>query len=530
MQRRMRIVSIGAAVAASGMLVATGIAPQATAANDTSEMMVTKGFRKAVTTAGINEHLQALQTIAGGSNRVSGTPRYDASVDYVKGRMQAAGYQVTVQPFQFVYNADVAPAVLQRISPNPAAWTDGPDFASMTYSGNGDVTASLYAVNLTIPPPATPGASPSGCAAADFSGFPAGSIALIQRGTCDFRVKALNAQAAGAAGVVIMNEGQPGRTGVLSGTLSSPGVTIPVVGATFAVGDSLRNGVTNGSTNSVVRLKVERVNEPRTTYNVIAETPGGDPNNVVVVGAHLDSVPRGPGINDNGSGSAAILEVAEAYAAQERTPTSKLRFAWWGAEEFGLLGSNYYVANLSQADRDKIALNLNFDMVGSPNYVRFVYDGDNSAFPVGPGAALGPEGSGAIEATFHDYFDAVGLQSSETPFSGRSDYGPFIAVGIPAGGLFTGAEGVKTAAEAAVYGGTAGESYDKCYHLFCDGFTNVNQKGLDEMSDAIAHTVLVYSRRDFVKSPLLDPVQPVTASLSGGEGGGLHEEHELDAS
>ena len=357
-----------------------------------------------------------------------------------------------------------------------------------------------------------------------------GSIALVQRGTCDFRIKALNAQAAGAAGVVIMNEGQPGRTGVLSGTLGSPGVTIPVVGSTYAVGESLRAGVTNGPTNSTVRLKVDRVNETRTTYNVIAETPGGDPDNVVVVGAHLDSVPRGPGINDNGSGSAAILEVAETYAAQERTPTSKLRFAWWGAEEFGLLGSNYYVANLSQADRDKIALNLNFDMVGSPNYVRFVYDGDNSAFPVGPGAALGPEGSGAIEATFHGYFEAVGLESSETPFSGRSDYGPFIAVGIPAGGLFTGAEGVKTAAEAAVYGGTAGESYDKCYHLFCDNFTNVNQKGLDEMSDAIAHTVLVYSRRDFVKSPLLDPAQAVTASLSGGEGGGLHEEHELDAS
>ena len=174
MQRRMRIVSIGAAVAASGMLAATGIAPQATAANDTSELMVTKGFRKAVTTAGINEHLQALQTIAGGSNRVSGTPRFDASVDYVKSRMQAAGYQVTVQPFQFVYNADVAPAILQRISPNPVAWTDGPDFASMTYSGNGDVTAPLYAVNLTIPPPATPGTSPSGCAAGRLRRLPGG--------------------------------------------------------------------------------------------------------------------------------------------------------------------------------------------------------------------------------------------------------------------------------------------------------------------------------------------------------------------
>ena len=512
MQRRMRIVSIGAAVAASGILVATGIAPQATAANDTSEIAVTNGFRKAVTTAGINEHLKALEAIAAGGNRVSGTPRYDASVDYVKGRMQAAGYQVTVQPFAFPYNADISPAVLQRISPNPATFVDGVDFSSMTYSGNGDVTGAVT--------PVATGSTAAGCLAADFSGFPAGTIALIQRGSCSFAIKAANAEAAGAIGVIIYNN----TAGGISGTLSTPGIKIPVLGSTTAVGVGLLEP------NTIARVKVERVNETRTTYNVIAETPGGDPNNVVVVGAHLDSVPRGPGINDNGSGSATILEVAEAYAAQDRTPTSKLRFAWWGAEEFGLLGSNYYVANLSQAELDKIALNLNFDMIGSPNYVRFVYDGNNSAFPVGPGAAAGPAGSGAIEDAFHRYFSAVGLASSETPFSGRSDYGPFIAKGIPAGGLFTGAEGVKTAAEEQIYGGTAGVAYDKCYHLFCDAFTNVNEKGLDEMSDAVAHAVLTYSRRDFVKAPLLDPVKVAAGVAAGGEGGGLHEEHELDAS
>jgi Zn-dependent M28 family amino/carboxypeptidase len=531
MHSRTRIVSAGSAIVACA-LVAAGLAPQATAApgaNDPSEITTTKGFRKAVTAAGINEHLKAFEAIAAGGNRVSGTPKFDASVAYVKAKVEAAGYDVTVQPFEFVYNADVAPAVLQRISPNPATFVDGVDFASMTYSGNGDVTAPVYAVNLTIPPPAVGGTTTSGCNAADFAGFPVGAIALVQRGTCDFRVKALNAQGAGAAGIVVMNEGQPGRTGVLNATLGSPGVTIPVVGTSFAVGDSLRAGVTNGATGSTVRLEVDRVNETRTTYNVIAETPGGDPDNVVVVGAHLDSVPRGPGINDNGSGSATILEVAETFAAQERAPKSKVRFAWWGAEEFGLLGSNHYVASLSQAQIDRIALNLNFDMIGSPNYVRFVYDGNNSAFPVGPGAAAGPAGSGAIEDSFHRYFSALGLASSETPFSGRSDYGPFIAKGIPAGGLFTGAEGTKTAAEAAVYGGTAGESYDPCYHLFCDAFTNVNQKGLDEMSDAVAHAVLTYSRRDFVTAPLVDPAAAMAGVAAGGEGGGLHEDHE-DAS
>ncbi|HET7798858.1 MAG TPA: M28 family metallopeptidase [Humibacillus xanthopallidus] len=513
MHSRTRFVSAGAAIAAAALLAA-GLAPQATAAptgNDTSEIAVTKGFRKAVTTAGINEHLKAFEAIAAGGNRVSGTPKFDASVAYVKSKAEAAGLNVTVQPFDFPYNADVAPAVLQRISPSPATFVDGVDFASMTYSGNGDVTGAVTAVST--------GSAAAGCTAADFAGFPAGTIALIQRGSCSFAIKAGNAAAAGAIGVIIYNN----TTGGISGTLGAPGITVPVVGTTTATGQGL---LTPGAT---ARVKVERVNETRTTYNVIAETPGGDPTNVVVVGAHLDSVPRGPGINDNGSGSATILEVAETFAAQERTPTSKVRFAWWGAEEFGLLGSNHYVGSLTPAELDKIALNLNFDMIGSPNYVRFVYDGDNSAFPVGPGAAVGPAGSGAIEDAFHRYFAAVGLASSETPFSGRSDYGPFIAKGIPAGGLFTGAEGTKTAAEAAVYGGQAGQSYDACYHLFCDAFTNVNQTGLDEMSDAVAHAVLTYSRRDFVKAPLLDPAKVMAGVAAGGEGGGLHEDH-ADAS
>jgi Zn-dependent M28 family amino/carboxypeptidase len=262
--------------------------------------------------------------------------------------------------------------------------------------------------------------------------------------------------------------------------------------------------------------------------NVIAETSGGDPDNVIVVGAHLDSVSRGPGINDNGSGSGGILEIAETFAAQDREPRNKLRFIWWGAEELGLLGSQYYVSHLSPAEKEAIALNLNFDMIGSPNYVRFVYDGNNSAFPVGPGAAKGPDGSGEIEATFHNYFAGVGLASAETPFSGRSDYGPFITAGIPAGGLFTGAEGVMTAQQAAIYGGTAGAAYDPCYHLACDTFANNNNRGLDEMSDAAAHTVLTFSRRDFDQHPLTDVVPVPAGQANGGEGGGLHDDHDHD--
>ena len=186
-----------------------------------------------------------------------------------------------------------------------------------------------------------------------------------------------------------------------------------------------------------------------------------------MAGAHLDSVLGGNGINDNGSGSAALLETAEKMATMKKAPNNRVRFAWWGAEELGLLGSEHYVADLAEnrpAAFQKIALYLNFDMVGSPNYALMVYDGNNSAFPVGPNAAEGPEGSGAIERMFHKFFDGYGTGSDETAFSGRSDYGPFIALNVPAGGLFTGAEGVKTAEQAAQFGGTAGEAYDECYH------------------------------------------------------------------
>ncbi len=163
-----------------------------------------------------------------------------------------------------------------------------------------------------------------------------------------------------------------------------------------------------------------------------------------------------------------------------------VRFAFWGAEEAGLLGSEHYVAELSDAERAKIYANLNFDMLGSPNYVRFVYDGDGSN-----GGESGPPGSAQIEDVFNSYFDSKGLASEPTDFDGRSDYGPFIAAGIPAGGLFSGAEGVKTAEQAVVYGGTADEPYDPCYHAACDTITNLSADALQELGDAAAHAVYV---------------------------------------
>ena len=255
-----------------------------------------------------------------------------------------------------------------------------------------------------------------------------------------------------------------------------------MVGAAFEVGIALAGGGVE------VNLVVDASSEIRTTSNVIANSPAGRDDRVVVVGAHLDSVAEGPGIQDNGSGSAAILEIAIQMANQQISPRNQVRFAWWGAEEAGLLGAQHYVDQLSPRDIKDIALNLNFDMIGSPNFVRFVYDGDGSDTPL-----AGPNGSKNIESVFLDYFAAMSLPVEPPAFDGRSDYGPFIEVGIPAGGLFTGAEGIKTPDEAALYGGTAGEQYDPCYHLACDTFDNISLQALDEMSDAVAHSVMTFA-------------------------------------
>ncbi|MEY9993460.1 aminopeptidase S [Streptomyces sp. V4I8] len=211
----------------------------------------------------------------------------------------------------------------------------------------------------------------------------------------------------------------------------------------------------------------------RTGYNLIADWPGGDTNQVVMAGSHLDSVSSGPGINDNGSGSAAVLETALAVSRAGYHPTKHLRFAWWGAEELGLVGSRYYVNSLSTANRARISGYLNFDMIGSPNPGYFVYDDDP-----------------AIEKTFKDYYAGLGVATEiETEGDGRSDHAPFKSAGVPVGGLFTGASRTKTAAQAAKWGGTSGQSFDRCYHSSCDTTSNINDTALNRNSDAVAYAV-----------------------------------------
>ena len=203
--------------------------------------------------------------------------------------------------------------------------------------------------------------------------------------------------------------------------------------------------------------------------NVVAETRGGDPNHVVLAGAHLDSVPAGPGVNDDGSGTAFQLELAEQLAKAGTQPRYKIRFLWFGGEEDGLVGSQFYAAHMSNADVARSIAMIDTDMIASSNFARLVYDGDGSE----PGNPAGPAGSGTIENVFVRYWAQHGLSSEPIPFDGRSDYVGFINRGIPGGGIFSGAEAPKTAAQVAAYGGVLGEQLDPCYHEACDTYATL---------------------------------------------------------
>ena len=433
----------------------------------------------AVDAAEINQTLVDLQAIADANNdtRASGTSGYSASVDYIVSQLEAAGYEPTIQEFEFPY-VEVLEASLERVNPpGGPTYVYLEDFIEGFGSPNGTAVGDVVAIDVLFHSNAV-STSTSGCEASDFddAGFVAGNIALIQRGSCDFIVKVANAEDAGAAGVIIFNEGNaPDRMDIIFPDVT--GSTIPVLGTSFEVGEDLVAQAEEGLT---MRIALDIFSETRTTWNVLADLQGERDDRVVLVGAHLDSVLEGPGINDNGSGSATILEIAEEMA--DIQPVNTVRFAWWGAEESGLLGAEHYVSQLTRSELKDIAVNLNFDMVASTNYVRFVYDGD-----------AGPVGSGVVEDVFLDWFALQGLATEPTEFDGRSDYGPFILQGVPAGGLFTGAEGIKTADEAAIYGGFIGEQYDPCYHADCDTIANIDLEVLEQMADAAAHATLTFA-------------------------------------
>ncbi len=429
-----------------------------------------KKLTRNVTVEGVNRHLIAFQRIADrtGGSRAAGTPGYDASVEYVAGRLRGAGFDVSTPEFTYQVRVDDA-----RVAKVGATTYEN---IALEYSPQTPV-GGLTGVLRAVPEDAT-----TGCEATDFAGQDfTGSIALIRRGGCTFDIKHRNAAAAGAVAVIIANNVAGSLEGV---TLGSPGV-VPTGGVKQADGTAL-----TALAGQQVTVDLRFHQEDRVSRNVIAQTKTGRKDNVVVAGAHLDSVPEGPGINDNGSGSAGLLETALQLGGRPKV-NNAVRFGWWGAEERGLLGSTAYVRSLTFEQQLDIALYLNFDMIGSPNAAYFVYDGDNSD---GVGAGAGPYGSAQIEKSFVDYLTLEKKIPVEgTDFTGRSDYGEFIKQGIPAGGLFTGAEGLKTPEQAAKWGGTAGVAYDPNYHRVGDNLGNIDRKALDRNSDALAWVTASYA-------------------------------------
>jgi Zn-dependent M28 family amino/carboxypeptidase len=498
---RRRRAGLVACAALAGLLIPTTAEarPGQNACEQRNNNQYTK-LLDCVTVEGVREHQAAFQAIAdvNNDNRADQTLGYTQSVDYVVETMTAAGWDVERVPFDF----QVGVAEVQQLAPVQATYaTQG-----LTGAPLGDVTAGVFPVGINLVPPR---ANTSGCDGAfteagvgaplvadpggvdDFVGMPAGSIALIQRGGCSFALKAYNAQAAGAAAVIIFNQGDTiPRSGPLTNvTAAAPATSaggpllVPVVGASFAEGEAL---AASGS-----RARVFVRIETWTSENVIAEKEGVNDDNVVMAGAHLDSRIEGPGINDNGSGSAALLEIAQNLGNHK--PLNTLRFAWWGREEAGLVGSTAWVNQQIEAGTlDEIALYMNFDMIGSPNYYIGVYDADQSSYNAPAGVPI-PDGSVAIEDVFESFYTSVGEPYDDTEFSGRSDYQAFINNNIPSSGLFTGAEVPKTAEQQAVWGGTVGAQFDPCYHIACDNFDNVALRALDVNTDAIAFAVLTFA-------------------------------------
>ncbi|MCG8352455.1 MAG: M20/M25/M40 family metallo-hydrolase [Chloroflexales bacterium] len=483
-----------------------------------SPQVNTATLRAAVRPAGVFRHLAVFQRIADRTegNRAAGTTGYDASAQYVYNQLDRAGYNVSFQEFPFFFFRAISEEGRQ-ISPTQRDLEPN----TLTFS------PSTPAEGIERPIAVVPEDDTTGCEASDFAGQDfTDKIALIKRGSCTFWLKAQNAGNVGAVATIIYNNSS-NPDAPFGGTLVDPAnISIPVVGITRGLGEALAADTAGGTQTVTVYLNIQTTAEERITTNVLAETRQGRADRVIVVGAHLDSVAAGAGINDNGSGSAGILEIALQMAKLQIQPENKVRFAFWGAEELGLVGSRYYVNQLNEEEIANIALNLNFDMIGSLNFARFVYDGDNSAFPPGPGSSPGPAGSDVIEQVFHDYFSSQGLASAETPFSGRSDYGPFIAVGIPAGGLFTGAGGVKSVQQAEIYGGTAGEAFDKCYHRACDTLENVNLTALDQMSDAAAHAVLTFAMTALEDRDTTAAVAPATSWDNSAAIDSVYHEHD----
>lgn len=405
-----------------------------------------------VTVAGLKARLAALQRIAeeNGGTRASGTPGYVASVAYVAGQLRRAGYTPHLQRVRYMDSHELAPPELARVSPDPITYSYPDDVVSLRYSGSGEVEASLEAVDAD--------SETSGCEPSDFDGFDTGSIALIRRGGCFFFDKVRNAVSAGAAAVIVFNDGSPGHEGPIEATLLRP-VAVPALSLANELGEQLARQAEAGP----VRMRVHTSIEVGQTEaaNVLADLPGETKEAPLLLGAHLDSIESGPGINDNGSGVATLLELAVQARKLGLRPKEPVRFAFWAGEEAGEFGSREYVSSLDNPI-DDVASVVNIDMVGSPNPEPYVYEGD-----------------GTIQGALSEALRGEGLEPVPVDLEGRSDHAPFQEAGIPIGGLYTGAD--EPAPD--------GQPHDNCYHRACDTIGNVDLEMLEQMADALAVAV-----------------------------------------
>ncbi len=431
-------------------------------------------LQKRVSTDAMMAHLSTLQDIAraNGNTRAVGTPGYDASVDYVVGKLRDKGFDVQTAQFDArVFHAD------------PGSVTIG----GKTFEAHAlDFSLATPLDGVSGPLVNAPVEDSPGCTASDYDKLPvSGAVVLVDRGTCPFSKKEDAAVQRGAVAMIVADNVVEERMG---GTLGeNTDVKIAVVSVSKADGARLREK------SGPVTVKLKAETKTIHARNVVAQTKTGSISDVVIAGAHLDSVPEGPGINDNGSGVAAVLETALQLGSSPQVRNA-VRFGFWGAEELGLIGSRKYIESLDIDALKDIALYLNFDMLASPNPGYFTYDGDQSLPLDKRGAPVVPEGSAGIERSLAAYLNSAGKTPQDTSFDGRSDYDAFTLAGIPSGGLFSGAEPKKSEEQAKLWAGTAGQPFDPNYHKSTDTFDQIDRTALGINGGGVAHATGLYAQ------------------------------------
>ncbi|RDA92024.1 hypothetical protein CP533_0997 [Ophiocordyceps camponoti-saundersi (nom. inval.)] len=396
----------------------------------------------------------------GHPTRVIGSPGHRGTLDYIRSTLDRLDgyYSVSDQPFPAVVG-DVREArlVIGNEVPNTTAFSLTPPTRHRE-----PVHGNLVWVGGT------------GCKRGDYPDEADGAVVLVRRGDCPFGEKSEHAGRAGALALVVANN----EAGEMHGTLGTPSRhQVATFGLSKADADRYIEVLERGDELDAIAYMDARVDSIKTA-NIIAQTVDGDDENCVMLGGHSDGVAEGPGINDDGSGSLSVLEVA--VQLSRFRVNNCVRFAWWAAEEEGLIGSNYYVASLTADENQRIRLFQDYDMMASPNFGYQVYNATDDS---------NPAGSEKLRDLYISWFEKHGLNHTLIPFDGRSDYDGFIRHGIPAGGVTAGADGTKTEAERDMFGGEVGDWFDPCYHQACDDIDNLNMTAWETNTKLMAHTL-----------------------------------------